>query len=78
MKHRNSSVPRHVRFKIAATRCDLRIGDEVSPETIVGVDYESGEILTAGCHGRVEAVTFSGGEHSLIVVIERASELETT
>ena len=70
----NSSLPRYMRFKIAASVCDLRIGDQVSPETRVGVDYDSGEVVTAGCRGRVVAVTFSGGEHALTVVIERSPE----
>ena len=74
----NSSLSRHIRFKIAASRCDLRIGDRVAPETRVGVDYESGEVVTAGCHGRVEAVTFSGGEHSLTVVIDTMPERDTS
>ena len=73
----NASLPRYIRFKIAASVCDLRIGDQVSPETRVGVDYESGEAVTARCHGRVVAVTFSGGEHALIVVIELTSDSET-
>ncbi len=70
----SSSLPRHVRFKIAASWCDLRVGDQVAPETRVGVDYDSGDVVTAGCHGQVVAVTFSGGEHALIVIIERAPE----
>ncbi len=67
---RNSAPPGYIRFKIAASVCELRVGDRVSPDTRVGADYESGEVVTAGCHGRVEAVTFSGGEHALVVVIE--------
>jgi hypothetical protein len=70
----NSSIPRHIRFKIAASWCDLRVGDQVAPETRVGVDYESGAVVTAGCRGRVVAATFSGGEHALIVVIETTPE----
>ncbi len=77
MKHHPvSSLPRCIRFKIEASLCNLRIGDEVSPQTVVGIDNESGETVTAGCHGRVVAVTFSGGEHALIVVIETTPELE--
>ena len=70
----NLSLPRYIRFKIAASVCDLKVGDQVSPETRVGVDYESGATVTAGCRGRVVAVTFSGGEHALIVVIETTPE----
>jgi hypothetical protein len=74
----NSSHPRYIRFKIAASVCDLKVGDQVSPETGVGVDYESGEVVTAGCHGRVEAVTAGGGEHALTVVIDTMPERETS
>ena len=56
-------------FKIDASRCDLRVSDPVTPETTVGEDFETGEIVKAGCHGQVEAVSFSGDDHALIVVI---------
>lgn len=49
----------------------------MSPHSVVGIDYESGELITAGCRGRVVAVTFSGGEHALIVVVEAPPEIET-
>ena len=39
------------------------------PETVLGIDAESGETITAGCHGVVEAVGFMGGEHVLSVII---------
>ena len=72
----NASLSRHIRFKIEASRCNLRIGDQVSPQTEVGMDHESGEMITAGCHGRVAGVTFSAGEHVLIVVIETIPQFE--
>ncbi len=56
--------------------CNLRIGNQVSPQTVVGIDHGSGEMVTAGCRGRVVAVTFSGGEHALFVVIETTTEFE--
>ncbi len=48
----------------------------MSPQTVVGIDHESGEMVTAGCHGRVVGGTFIGGEHALIVVIETIPEFE--
>ncbi|MGO9569285.1 MAG: hypothetical protein ACLP5H_17250 [Desulfomonilaceae bacterium] len=48
----------------------------MSPQTVVGIDHGSGEMVTAGCRGRVVAVTFSGGEHALFVVIETTTEFE--
>ena len=40
------------------------------------MDYESGAAAFAGRHGRVVAVTFSGGEHALIVAIETTAHGE--
>lgn len=56
-------------FKIEASRCDLRTGDPVSPETVVGEDIETGETVHAGCHGTVEAISFAGADHALVVLI---------
>ena len=56
-------------FKIDASLCNLRVGDTVEPETVIGMDSETGEMVKAGRHGRVEAVSFSGGGHALTIVI---------
>jgi hypothetical protein len=57
-------------FKIDASRFDLQIGSRVTPDTVIGQDAESGEEVTAGCYGWVQAVTFSGGDHALVVLIK--------
>jgi hypothetical protein len=36
---------------------------------VIGNDHDTGRPITAEYHGEVEAVGFSGGEHSLIVMI---------
>ncbi len=56
-------------FKVDASQCNLRVGDIVEPETVIGMDFETGEMVMAGRHGQVEAVGFSGGEHALVIVI---------
>jgi hypothetical protein len=56
-------------FKIDASLCNLRVGDTVEPETVIGMDFETGEMVRARRHGRVEAVSFSGGGHALTIVI---------
>lgn len=50
------------------------MGDSVTPEIFVGMDHETGKEVKAGCHGRVLSVNFSGGDHSLSVVIEPVSQ----
>ena len=61
--------PKPVQFKIEASRCSLRVGDSVTPDTVIGTDAETGKTVTVGCHGKVMGVHFSGGEHALIVTI---------
>lgn len=70
MKNQNpSSFPQFRMFKIDAARCSVKADDEVSPDTEIGADYESGETVRAGCRGKVTAVSFSGREHALMVKI---------
>jgi hypothetical protein len=54
-------------FKIAATGCNLRVGDHVISGTRVGDDFTTCEPLRAGCNGVVEAVSWSADEHALFV-----------
>ena len=61
--------PKPVQFKIEANKCSLRVGDSVTPDTVVGTAVETGETVIAGCHGKVIGVHFSGGEHALIVTV---------
>ncbi len=57
------------RFIIEASQCELRLGDHVTPGTIIGRDIITGEIVMAGCHGQVKAITFDAANHSLLVLI---------
>jgi hypothetical protein len=59
-----------VAFKIEASRCRVRIGDRVSPGTVVGEDYETGETVMAGVEGRVKAVDFIPQDHAFVVEIQ--------
>jgi hypothetical protein len=47
----------------------LKVGDRVTPETIVGIDFDTGKSAAAGVHGEVVGVEFLGGEHALRVFI---------
>jgi hypothetical protein len=62
-------------FKVEASRCNLCVGDLVSPDTVIGTDIETGETVITGCRGQVVAVNFSGGEHALMVIIQPTAEL---
>jgi hypothetical protein len=64
----NGILPNLILFRIEANGCDLRIGDQVTPETTIG-EYLSGEAMKAGCHGRVSGIGFDEDDHALLVVI---------
>ena len=61
-----------IAFKIEASRCGVHIGDSVSPETVVGEDFETGETVVAGVEGRVKAVRFMPEDHAFAVEIQLA------
>lgn len=63
-------------FKVDASRINVKVGDEVLPETVIGEDVESGEEILAGIHGIVDAVQFSGSEHAMMVVVRPISLAE--
>lgn len=54
-------------FKIAASCCNLRVGDHVISETTVGEDFTTREPVQVGCRGVVEAVNWSADDHAVFV-----------
>jgi uncharacterized membrane protein len=73
MSVRSDSEQLSVRsFKVEASRCSLRVGDQVTPETVIGWDPQTREPIYAGAHGRVLDVVFRGGEHTLLVLVRTA------
>ena len=57
-------------FKIDASQCDLRIGDRVMPRTVIGRDWETGELLQIDSAGEITAVSFSGADHALVILVK--------
>ena len=69
----------HKLFKIKASRCALQVGDRLTAETFLGHDAHTGEPVRAGCAGQVRAVSFSGAEYALLVLVEvKASATENS
>jgi hypothetical protein len=57
-------------FKIDASRCDLQVGDHVSPGQLIGEDAGTGKQLKADRDGLVTAISFSGADHALLVLVK--------
>ncbi|OGO04730.1 MAG: hypothetical protein A2Y73_07105 [Chloroflexi bacterium RBG_13_56_8] len=56
-------------FRVDASRCDLRVGDSVTPDTMIGRDLASGQEVKAGCRGKVLTITFDGADKALLIAI---------
>jgi hypothetical protein len=56
-------------YKVDAEHCNLRIGDLVDEETIVGNDVRSGKAMKAGLNGRVQSMIFNKKDHALIIAV---------
>jgi hypothetical protein len=68
----SSSRPTPISIAVDASRCSVRLGDRVAPETVLGTHPATGETVTAGHHGEVVAIHFAGAEHTLVVVLQPA------
>lgn len=56
-------------YKIGASHCELRIGDLVTPGTLMGEHYETGARLESEVYGQVEGIYFSGADHALVILV---------
>jgi hypothetical protein len=56
-------------FKIDASRSSLRVGDLVTPDTVIGEDWATADLVKAGVEGTVEAISFSGVDHALLILV---------
>jgi hypothetical protein len=52
-------------FKVDASRCNVRVGDDVAPGTTVGTSFASGEPLRPRCSGVVEDIKRCSDDHAL-------------
>jgi hypothetical protein len=66
----NLVSPSPVPISVAFDRCNVQLGDFVTPRTVIGSDFKSGNLVQAGCNGVITAVRFSGGSPEMIVFIQ--------
>jgi hypothetical protein len=66
-RHLTEPILKH--FEVDASHCDLLIGDRVTPETVVGRDYKTDEMIQAGVYGQVAVISFNSTHHSLSITI---------
>lgn len=62
-------------FEIDSTNFRLQAGQSVSPQTVIGRDFRTGEILFANCFGHVAGISFNPFNHALLVAVSGSDEI---
>ena len=66
------------KFEVGCVSCDLEINDHVTPQTIIGKHYRTGEIMAASCYGQVATMFFNPMHASLMItIIDTTAELRS-
>ncbi len=66
------------KFEVGCVTCNLEINDQVTPETIVGRHYQTGQIISASCYGQVATIFFNPMHASLMItIIDTTAELRS-
>jgi hypothetical protein len=56
------------KYEVDSKRCDLEISDPVTPETIIGWHYASGQPVRAGLFGHIATIYFNPMHDSLLIL----------
>lgn len=62
-------------YEVDSTSFRLRIGDRVDPQTMIGRDFRTGEMITANCWGYVTGISPNPLNHLLLVAVSGKDEL---
>jgi hypothetical protein len=62
--------PAFRKYEIAATNCTLSPGDVIRPDTVIGRNPATGELMKAGVRGRVKTMYFNSSNKLMIITIE--------
>lgn len=58
------------KYEVDCKRFNLLLADLVTPETIVGWHYNSGQLIKANCYGYVATIYFNPRHDSFMVMIQ--------
>lgn len=56
------------KYEVDSAKCNVIIGEPVSPETIIGRHYASGQPVQAGISGQVATIYFNPMHDSLLIM----------
>jgi hypothetical protein len=80
LKNGNTTIgklvsPSPVPISVDFDRCNVRLGDYVTPRTVIGSDCKNSALVQAGCYGTITAIRFSGSSPEMIVFIQPENRL---
>ncbi len=56
------------KYEVDSAKCNVKIGESVSPETIIGRHYASGQPVRAGISGQIATIYFNPMHDSLLIL----------
>lgn len=56
------------KYVVNPKKCTLEIGDFITPETIIGLQYETGQPVTAGINGRAVTICHNPTNDSVMML----------
>ncbi len=65
-------------YEIDSTSFRLRVGERVYPQTMIGRNFRTGEVMTADCWGYIIGCSLNPLNHLLLVAVSGADELRWT
>jgi hypothetical protein len=57
------------KYEVNIRQCYLKLGESVTPETVIGAHHKNGQLVRAGLHGRVATMYFNPMHNSYLVMI---------
>ncbi len=74
METLNASVPpeqsiNYKKYEVDIRRCQLNVGESLTPETIIGRHHETGQPVAAGLYGRVATIYFNPMHDSFMIMV---------
>jgi hypothetical protein len=69
----NSGMPvlnaEYSKYEVDSRRCTLEVCDSVTPETLMGWHYASGQPVVAGIYGQVATIYYNPMHDSLMITV---------
>ncbi len=56
------------KYEVSSKSCEVKLGEFVSPETVIGRHFASGQAVQAGIFGQIATIYFNPMHDSLLIL----------